>query len=349
MKKNNFTIIHIIAAYMVLVGHQFILMGQGPLVLFGIDLHGLGVRVLFLVSGYLVSASYLRSKNPFHFWWKRISRLYPPLAVCLIVTVLVMRLVTESPEYYWQSAVQYILHNVEMRPKFDLAGVFVSNPYQYAVNGSLWTLPLEIACYFLLVPFLEIYKLIKKKSVVCSAAYMVLPVFAVSCFDFWKIKYGNGVSVVLWGTEWLNMSYLGTYFLFGVAVSILDLKKFCNMQVSVLLVVLYSCMTPDVKYFITPYVVSYAVLSFALVENPMFDKCIKKDICYGIYLYAFPVQQILIYIISVKHGIQVSPFILCLPAIVLTTAFAVLNSLIIEDTGWIKALISLKNGKADNK
>lgn len=343
MKNNNFTIIHIIAAYMVLIGHQFVLMGQGPIMLCGLDIHGLGMRILFLVSGYLVSASYLRTGSPIRFILKRLSRLYPALIVCLIITIIFCRFITDAPEYYWNSALVYFLHNIEMRPKFDLAGVFVDNLYPFAVNGSLWTLPLELVCYLVLVPLLEIYKFLNKKSVFFAKIFLVIPLVCFSGIDYWRTTSGINLSVVFWDTEWMNIFALGTYFLVGILFQVLELKKICSMQVSVVLIILYMCLPPMIKYVLTPYVIGYYVLSFALEEKPLFNKYIKKDICYGVYLYAFPVQQLLIHFLMIKHAIYISTYLMMFFSVIVVTGMALLNYCLLEDRNWMKKLFDNKS------
>lgn len=335
-KKNNFTIIHIVAALMVLVGHQFVLMGQSQLIFFGMDMHGLGVRILFMVSGYLVSASYFRSKNPAEYIWKRLSRLYPPLIVCLCITIIVLRFFSDTPETYWKSAIEYFLYNLEMRPKFNLDGVFMNNPYPIGVNGSLWTLPIEIACYFLLIPFLEIFRLLKKKSLVLASIFSGAMLLCLSCFDRWRVTDGSNISFVFWDTDWLNLSSLGLFFLIGVNAQILELKKICDIQIGVLVVVIHACLPYNMKYMLSPYVISYIVLSFGLIQQPLFHKYVKKDICYGLYLYAFPIQQMIIDIIIVKHSIQLSPYLMCLISIIIVMTIAMIEYHFIEERDWFK-------------
>lgn len=330
-RRNNFTMIHITAAIMVVVGHQFVLLGLTPPTLLGIDIHGLGVRILFLVSGYLVSISYSNSKSIGSYVWKRVSRLYPPLVLCLILTVVVMRTVTDVPEYYWQSALSYVIHNLEMRPKFDLAGVFANNPYPTGVNGSLWTLPIELVCYFTLIFVIEIFKLFSRIGKIISEIFMVILLVALSLLDWYKLMYLNGTMIVLWGTDWFNAVTLGIYFFIGVMFYLLDLKKICNWQVGVLAVVVYVCCPSMIKYVITPYVFGYLVMCFALADNPRFYKLFKRDICYGIYLYAFPVQQLLIYILGIRKGYNLSPYFFVFISVIVVCGLAIAQSIVIEE------------------
>jgi hypothetical protein len=73
------------------------------------------VDSFFVISGYLVTGSYLTSKSPSRFAVKRLLRLVPALVIAY-------------PFSLWLG---------------DINGHFVSNPIPYIVNGSLWTLTWE--------------------------------------------------------------------------------------------------------------------------------------------------------------------------------------------------------------
>lgn len=79
--KNNITFIHLISAMFVVYGHQFILMGANPPIIIGYGIHKLGVSILFVISGYLITQSYLNSKGIWEYLKKRFFRIYPPFIV----------------------------------------------------------------------------------------------------------------------------------------------------------------------------------------------------------------------------------------------------------------------------
>lgn len=105
-RNNNFTLIHIVAAVMVIYGHQFVLLGLEAPQLFTMPIHNLGVRILFLVSGYLVTTSWYRSDDSITFLKKRIKRLYPPLIVCLLLTVLVLYFISHNKAVYFSRLIK---------------------------------------------------------------------------------------------------------------------------------------------------------------------------------------------------------------------------------------------------
>lgn len=328
---NNFTMIHIIAAIMVIVGHQFALMDlELDIQILGRPIHEVGVRILFLVSGYLVTASLLRQSSIGKYIIRRLTRIYPPLILCLTITVLSMRLVTNNVEYYWQSALYYFLYNLEMRPKFDLAGVFEGNPYPYAVNGSLWTLPIELALYLVLIVWVMAIKLIDRKNIYAKSIFSFVWLVTLSWIDVYYVNL-QGKSLIIWYTDWAQAINLSLYFFLGVIFQILDLKRICNWQVGLLALVTNVCLPPRIQYVVTPYLTAYIVMCFALSEKPLFSNLFKKDICYGMYLYAFPIQQVIIYIFVLKLSITNSVYVLLLISLLLTIVFAKIQYWLIEE------------------
>lgn len=352
--NNNFTIMHIVAAIMVILGHQFVLMGYPNLCVFDNTVHGLGVSILFLVSGFLVSQSYFRTKNNKYgclkFLIKRISRLYPPLFLCMILTALFLWFVSDKTYDYWISAIKYVIDNILMKPKYYIFSVFENNPYPKAVNGSLWTLPFELACYFLVVVVLKIYYFIETHTknlkfvinrTICIC-FWALILLALSTFD--TLKYLNIIKkpIMFYGLNWLNITNLIIWFFWGVAISSLKNDKIINIQSAIMLLIAYICCTPTVKHVLEPYVIGYLVISFCLIEKPIFAN-IKRDICYGLYLYAFPIQQLIIYIFYVKFHLQLNVYVYFLVSVTITWLFAEMSYYFIENRSTIRKLKNKKH------
>ena len=162
--KNNFDLIRMFAAISVILGHSFALYPTGgwrdPLgQVFDFTYSGsVAVDIFFFLSGILVASSFCQSHGLLRFVVMRASRILPGLAVCLLVTVLVVGVVVTtktvadylgSHETRW-----YVLKNIQLQKMINrLPGVFESNHYKLSVNGSLWTLPIEVRCYAMVFLF----------------------------------------------------------------------------------------------------------------------------------------------------------------------------------------------------
>ncbi len=154
-KRNNFDLIRLSAAVLVLFSHSYPLSARTtePLQSFtGYDTFGtLAVEVFFLISGLLITKSWMDTPHAGDFIRKRFLRIFPAFAAVTLLSVFALGPVfTQIPlkEYFSSRLTWSYLGNPFMLPtRYSLPGVFESNPYPAAVNGSIWSLPLEILMY----------------------------------------------------------------------------------------------------------------------------------------------------------------------------------------------------------
>jgi peptidoglycan/LPS O-acetylase OafA/YrhL len=157
-RDNNFNLLRIIAALLVVAAHAFSTGGPSadPLQhLFDIGSGDLGVDIFFILSGFLVTKSFA-GKSLAQFAWARCMRIFPGLWISTVVTVLVAGLFFSDlpPQQFFVSraTLTYFAHNFTMLPGFGaqetLAHVF-GRP-EVTVNVPLWTLPHELQMYMLL-------------------------------------------------------------------------------------------------------------------------------------------------------------------------------------------------------
>ena len=158
-RDNNFNLVRLMAAGLVLVSHSWPLTGTPgePLErVAGFSLGHLGVDIFFVVSGFLVTGSLL-DRPMRSFLRARALRIFPALAANAFGTALVIGpFVTALPlaGYFttwdtWRYALQNSL-TWPMGVCWTLPGVFLGNPGGHAVNGALWSLPWELTMYVLL-------------------------------------------------------------------------------------------------------------------------------------------------------------------------------------------------------
>ncbi len=161
--NNNFDLIRLIAAIAVIFGHSYVIqMPDGHLdpiaTWFGRESCGsLGVFAFFLMSGMLISASFDRQRSVQRFLVLRIARIWPALAVCSLFAAFIVGPVFTSAtlhDYFAASALWYFLGHmltVVHGLGWVLPGVFEHNPFVGAINAAIWTLPLELKCYLLVL------------------------------------------------------------------------------------------------------------------------------------------------------------------------------------------------------
>lgn len=328
-RNNNFALLHYVAACMIILGHMFVLTGGAAPGMLGTNILEIGVSILFVISGFLVAKSFLREPSLVKFWAKRLLRLYPALCVCVVACAAGGYVLSALPlAEYIPGALVYIIDNLLMRPQFYLPGVFADNPHPISVNGSLWTLPVELA-FFLLTPiYLLIIQRTKHKAAFCASIASLLSLCAI--YVNW---YCAGTQLVFRATDWMQAVRLGSYFLWGITYSMLKperLKKLCRGDIAVLLLGMVLCLgshySPKLNYFFVPYV----TISFAFAGDGILrDFLNKHDYVYGMYLWAFPVQQTVIYLFQ---GIGLPPvlilFVICVG---ITLLLAMLTNRFVEE------------------
>lgn len=280
--KNNFNALRLLGALLVLFSHQFALAGRWePRFLGDHSFGNLGVLIFFSISGYLVSSSWYRDPHPIRFLIRRTLRVIPGLFVSVILTYV------------------FVL-------SLGLIG-FPGNPLPN-LNGSLWTIPIEIYCYFLLFGMAILFS---RSS---------LPFFSGMLITWLLCNAG-----LLHG-EFLYLAYFGLFFGMG---SLLDQYPVLRSQHTI------------VFFFLTGLFFIYfnqTVLGLTLIVPPItvnigsrswpFIKHVGRycDLSYGIYIYAWPIQQLFIHWIG-KNSDYV---ILLAPSLITTLAMAYISWHLIE-------------------
>ncbi len=181
-RHNAFDVLRLVFAAVVLLTHGTQLaIGWQPRV-GSTDVSALAVDGFFVLSGFLITASWMRLDSLPRFAWHRALRILPAFWVCLVVTGLVVvplvsvlnggsaTGVLTGP----QSSLTFVLHNAALfMAQFGVAGVPVSAPGDGVVNGSLWTLFYEALCY-LAVAALGVLGLLRSRTWLVLAGVVAL-------------------------------------------------------------------------------------------------------------------------------------------------------------------------------
>jgi peptidoglycan/LPS O-acetylase OafA/YrhL len=158
-KDNNFNLLRLLAAFAVLFGHCYALLGLAePLgTTLGMSIGSIAVDIFFISSGFLVGASLIQRQSVVDYILARFLRIFPALWVMLLFVVLLLGAVFSHlplASYYQDpQLVHHLGKSASLMTGLDfyLPGVFADNPYPRVVNGSLWTMIYELSMYGLLL------------------------------------------------------------------------------------------------------------------------------------------------------------------------------------------------------
>lgn len=347
--ENNFDFFRFISACMVLFSHSFILLKSNfiePLNVLtngALWFGGIGVNIFFLISGFLVTKSYQTSHGILNYLKKRFLRIYPALFVMffLILFVLGPLVTTLTWHQYFSSPLffKFFCNFIMYLHAPTLPGVFVSNTtaYGHIVNGSIWTLSIEIICY-LFVMLVGLLSFFKKRRLLFPLIFFLM---------LWEFVFCRKGLM-----ELLSILHLVTYvhfralqdyrlyifFLIGMLLYLYKDKIVLNKYIALLaliasLLIIKGQNTSLIyysHYILLPYLVMYAAFNFKFLNH--FGK--YGDFSYGIYIYAWPIQQVLI----LYFGKYLNPYTLALSAFFIVMIFAVLSWNLVE-----KPCLRLKN------
>lgn len=301
MKKNNFNIVRFLGAAFVFAGHMGILMGGAAPLMGSFPLHEIGVAVLFTISGYLITKSWLSDSHPIRFAVRRFFRLWPPFAVLILMMVFVAGplLSNLGTKAYFESDYTSYLRNLRFFTAYSLPGVFTTLPAANSVNGSLWTMPVE-AFLYIVTPLLLSLVRAKSGKKASFRAMSVITIIVVAA-DLYLRAFCTGVQVVVYGTDVLAAYHLIAFYVVGMLFTYEEMKKFLNLQVgTVAMCVLFFVQFSygPLQYLLLYTILPYFLFSLAFVQEPHFYKFgTKFDITYGIYLYGFFFQQLAVQLV----------------------------------------------------
>ncbi len=218
----------------------------------------------------------------------RALRIYPALWANLLLLVLVLGPLVSTldlPDYFSHRRTwAYLQHNLWLFPDImhRLPGVFADNP-RPGVNGSLWTLPVEVRMY-LVVAVLGVTRVLSHRHIFNAVAALIVLFYALAPDHFFLLHH-------------TRQERLGLYFLLGAVFYMNAGQLPINIGgLALLSAALGAFYLGGVRntFFDVTYAVwfSYLILYIAFHKGLKLPDLGKRgDFSYGLYLYAFPVTQ----------------------------------------------------------
>lgn len=331
-RDNNLNLIRMLAAVAVLASHSYPLSlgaeNYGPVHhVLGVTAGTLAVSIFFVLSGLLITQSF-EKRTLKEFTVARVLRLFPGLAAALLLTVFILGPVVTSltlGEYFTHfKTFTYFIRNITLfSDQSKLPGVFEALPYPRAINGSLWTLYGEVLCYIGVVIF-GLAGLLSGKLRIFLAfcVFAIYYVILKSAPEF----FPNDVH---------SISGLMLPFFIGIIFyKFRDHIRLNLVFTSVFLICLIVLRKTEFYYEIFCVLSAYLLFYAAYVPAGIIRRYNRMgDYSYGYYIYAFPVQQLVVYWLD-----PLAPLALIFIAGILTLFLAVLSWHFIESPALVLRL-----------
>ncbi len=289
-KRNNiFTVLRFILASIVIMQHSYYLIDgdsrNDPLnTVFGTLTSGdMAVDLFFILSGYLITASWLRRPNFKNYLKSRIYRIHPGFCVAAILSMLVAAVQSKSGFMDYIDSI-HMSKFLAGLPLLETLGLPKS------VNASLWSVAYEFRMY-LLVPILGYLGILNHSWRVASLALLVslywcfgsvpsrLPGPGIKFLVINPSIFLRGTTMFLWGS-WFYSNYEKIprrHMVFIAAALTLPLVLYFQV---------------GRKIFLAP-IAGFLFISMGLTNSNKFSRWLdQRDFTYGLYLYGWPVQLI---------------------------------------------------------
>lgn len=256
------------------------------------DTGSLAVDGFFVISGYLITASWLRCHNLPEFVQRRFLRIYPGFAAAVLLTIFVVAPLGGAtiPRFWFRLPTQDFVSVLWLQDVNDmLPNAFRHNPQRFFTNGALWTIRYEIVCYAL-VALLGAVTILRRRA-------LVLVLFLASLLwhnHVWNTPY-------IWGmfSDFGRFPRLLCFFMAGMCAYLYrDRIRYTPWLLlpALGLLAVIPFVWPLGWHWALPFCFSYFVFYVAFSPRLKLHHWARNgDYSYGVYLYGTAVLQLSLY------------------------------------------------------
>jgi peptidoglycan/LPS O-acetylase OafA/YrhL len=294
---NSFNLLRLVFAGLVIVSHGPELIDGDRhrellTLLFGTYSFGeFAVNSFFILSGFLITGSWLATQNLGSYLRKRVLRILPGFLVAVTVSIVLFGPIG-SPAFWSEFSVSHFLVRLPLLV-FDSEGFPGSVAPQ--LNGALWTIHYEFVCY-LLVAVMGLLGMLKRPKLVGILFVVVLAfyIFHLAIDPLVQTRIDGAVRS-LWNRLGHYVRFFAMFMSGAVLYFVRDRIKANALTIGAALVAFVALMfnryTAPIAMAV-PYVVLLYLAGRR--ENWASRKMGTTDLSYGVYLYAWPVEQVII-------------------------------------------------------
>lgn len=298
--KNNFDFLRFLLATSVILSHSWPLLygdyeaePMSVLTRGQAHLGSMAVWGFFLLSGFLITGSWTRSKTTGQYVSNRVRRIIPGYVAAALICWFVVGPLGGAHSFDRAVAFKMLRDTLTISPPINYTA-FVNNPFPHHLNTSLWTIRYEILCY-IGIPFaiLLCQKLPRWSILVVTLAMVVL----------------GDLELKVPG---LSHAHLYAFFLMGACFwTYRESIRWSFALTAVCIAVVIGASLAGHLFLGTVLAGSYVLFSIAFAPSPLNHFGKYGDFSYGIYLYSFPIQQLLV--MSIPGTSPIVHFLLATP------------------------------------
>jgi peptidoglycan/LPS O-acetylase OafA/YrhL len=345
-RYTNFDFLRLAAAVSVIFSHSFLIAdGDQQREPFNV-LNGyqgilglLGVFVFFAISGFLIAQSYETAPSPWRFSAARVLRIFPGLAVCLLLCALVIGPLVTSlglGEYLQHPKTwMFMVRNILLLPDDEaLPGVvFVDNASGTVFTGTLWTLRYEVYCYLMVLALGVTRLLTLRVAVVIFVLGMLANILDLN--DAIGGRYGMVLDHLgIAGAalkEWFDLSgFLWLMPAFAAGMCLYFLRDRGGPRHALAIAALAGFIATVIfgkMLLLFPLFGGYLTIYLATARGIRLPRAGRYgDFSYGLYIYGWPAEALTAWL----HGGHTPWYVICAGGLVIGSVLAVLSWHLVE-------------------
>ncbi|WP_162426442.1 acyltransferase family protein [Pontibacter pudoricolor] len=330
--QNNFDFLRLLFALFVIITHSYTLTGihynDGLYQLTNnqITFSRVGLYGFFTISGYLILQSLNNSNTISEYYIKRVLRIFPGLLVVLLVTSICFSVLSHRYSiigYFTLTSEPYTYVLTNFLPFGPFQGTILdtieNNPYSAYINGSIWTLQYEFLFYIVLSSlfFIKEKKLLIKSLLTISFICLYVLRFHEIAFIYDLVFSPLGLERSTLGSASQQTDFgmtgfrpfavidFGLYFNAGALLSAFNFSSIRYMPIVASLASLVMIITIALNTYIEfeVFLFPIIILTIGLTNTKWIGGLNNKigDLSYGVYIYGFLIQQVLMHFFLLDH------------------------------------------------
>ena len=296
-RSNNFNFLRLLFATLVILSHSFEFIDGNrsheilTSIFKSISFGEFAVDGFFLLSGYLIVKSWATEPKPLSFLAKRVLRIHPGYTVAVLMCALIVGpLAAEPSEYFRKLSMSAVFEGIVRMKDPAVPEVFKGLHYPW-VNGSLWTIPFEFKCY-LFVLALGVLGLVRRRQAWLAITLVFFTIAVLKSMGH-SIPVSHRTSLWLYPLCRLSMFFFSGGVVYLYREHIRFNKKYLLWSTAAVFIGMFS---KDTAEIVLASFGAYVLFYVAFRPTSALEAFRKlPDVSYGVYLYGWPVQALLIW------------------------------------------------------